>query len=141
MNLSKNFSLYELTYSPTAKANGINNTPSEPAKKNLKALCDNVLQPLRDSLGVPVVITSGFRCAALNAKLKGSSKNSQHMTGQAADIIVPNVKLRTVFEFIRDNLPFDQLLFEYSSDGGQWLHVSYVDGFNRHKFIDNYKAF
>lgn len=141
MNLTKNFTLHEMTYSVTAQYNRINNMPSQPAIKNLKALCENVLQPLRDALGVPVKVTSGYRCAALNARLKGSSKNSQHMTGQAADIIVPGINLKTVFNFIKDNFEYDQLLFEYSSDGGQWIHVSYVEGFNRKKVIDNYKAY
>lgn len=141
MNLTKNFALQEFTFSPTANANGINNTPSAPAVKNLKALCEHVLQPLRDALGVPVKITSGFRCAALNAKLKGSSKNSQHMTGCAADIIVPSVNLKTVYDFIKNNFEYDQLLFEYASDGSRWIHVSYVQGYNRKHHADNYKAY
>ena len=141
MNLTKNFTLYEMTFSPVANAKGINNTPSQPAIKNLKALCEHVLQPLRNMVGVPVKVTSGFRCAALNAKLKGASKTSQHMTGQAADIIVPGIKLKTVFNLIKENLPFDQLLFEYASDGSCWIHVSYVEGYNRKHWIDNYKAY
>lgn len=141
MNLTKNFTLEEMIYSDTANQLKINNTPSAPAVKNLKALCEHVLQPLRNALGVPVKVTSGFRCATLNAKLKGSSKNSQHMTGCAADIIVPNVDLKNVYEFIKNNFEYDQLLFEYASDGSRWVHVSYVHGYNRKHHADNYKAY
>lgn len=139
MNLSKNFTLHELTYSVTANANGINNTPSKPAIANLRALCENVLQPLRDYLGIPVIVSSGFRCAVLNKKINGRP-NSQHCTGQAADLVVPQRNLKDVYNYIKHNLPYDQLLFEYNGKDC-WIHVSYrSDGHNRKQAIDNYRA-
>lgn len=139
MNLTNNFTLNELIYSTTAEKNKINNTPSQPVIKNLKALCENVLQPLRNNLGCPIVITSGFRCAVLNKRVGGAS-NSQHLYGQAADLVVPQKNLKDVFNYIKAHLPYDQLLYEYSKRD-KWIHVSYrTDGHNRKQAIDNYKA-
>ena len=139
MNLTNNFTLNELIYSTTAEKNKIDNTPSQPVIKNLKALCENVLQPLRNNLGCPIVITSGFRCAVLNKRVGGAS-NSQHLYGQAADLIVPQKNLKDVFNYIKSHLPYDQLLYEYSKSD-KWIHVSYrADGHNRKQAIDNYKA-
>lgn len=140
MNLSQNFTLQELIYSDTANAYKINNTPSEPVINNLKALCLNVLQPLRNALGCPIIISSGFRCAVLNKKVGGTAA-SQHLYGQAADFIVPQKNLKDVFNYIKSHLPYDQLLFEYNSSGDRWIHVSYrADGKNRRRAIANYKA-
>lgn len=140
MKLTTNFTLNELTYSVTAESNRIDNRPSVQVISNLKALCENVLQPLRNALGCPIIITSGFRCALLNKRI-GGRPNSQHLTGHAADFIVPRKNLKEVFNFIRDNLPYDQLLYEYAKDGLKWVHVSYrSDGHNRKQAIDNYKA-
>lgn len=139
MKLTANFTLNELTYSVTAEANKIDNRPSVQVIANLKTLCENVLQPLRDNLGVPVKITSGFRCAQLNKKVKGSP-NSQHLTGQAADLIIPQKNLRDVYLWMKSHLQYDQLLYEYSNSD-KWIHVSYrSDGHNRRQAFDNYKA-
>ncbi len=139
MNLTQNFTINELTYSVTANANKIDNRPSVYVIDNLKALCENVLQPLRDYLGCPVKVTSGFRCAVLNKKI-GGTKNSQHLYGQAADFIVPRKNLKDVYNYIKHNLPYDQLLYEYNKSD-KWIHVSYrTDGHNRKLAIDNYKA-
>ena len=139
MNLSDNFSLFEMTYSVTAKANGFNNTPSNAVIKNLQALCKNVLQPLRNHLGVPIIITSGYRCAALNKKIGGAA-NSQHCLGQAADFVTPLKDLKVSFDYIKNYLDFDQLLYEHSKNGTTWIHVSYkADGNNRRKFDEHYK--
>lgn len=139
MNLTQNFTINELTYSVTANANKIDNRPSIQVIANLKALCENVLQPLRDYLGCPVKVTSGFRCAVLNKKI-GGTKNSQHLYGQAADFIVPQKNLKDVYNYIKLNLPYDQLLFEYTKSD-KWIHVSYrTDGHNRKQAIENYKA-
>lgn len=139
MNLTNNFTLNELIYSTTAEKNKIANTPSQPVIKNLKALCENVLQPLRNNLGCPIVITSGFRCAVLNKRVGGAS-NSQHLYGQAADLVVPQKNLKDVFNYIKSHLPYDQLLYEYNKTD-KWIHVSYrADGHNRKQAIDNYKA-
>lgn len=139
MNLTKNFTLSEFTYSDTARAFGIKNIPEQAAINNLKALCAKVLQPLRDGLGVPIIITSGYRCPLLNKKV-GGAPTSQHQYGQAADIVVAKKNLKDVFNYIKNNLPFDQLLFERSKTA-QWVHVSYkADGKNRKQAIDNYNA-
>lgn len=137
VKLSKNFDSNEFTYSVTAQANRINNAPSIEVINNLKALCENVLQPLRDYLNSPVKITSGYRCKELNTKVGGKS-NSQHLTGNAADFITPYKNLKDVFNYIKNNLVYDQLLYEYNSKGDIWVHVSYVR--NRMQAIDNYKS-
>lgn len=140
MNLSENFSLHELTYSITAKIYNINNEAPKAVIQNLRALCKNVLQPLRAHLGVPVVITSGYRCAALNKRI-GGVPNSQHIFGMAADFVTPRKDLKVSYEYIKNYLDFDQLLYEHSKDGTTWLHVSYkADGNNRRQAIENYKA-
>ena len=140
MKLTQNFTLNELVYSVTAEANRIDNRPNVKVVANLKALCENVLQPLRDNLGCAVIISSGFRCAELNKKV-GGRPNSQHLLGEAADFVVPQRNLKDVFDYIKAHLPYDQLLFEYNSSGDRWIHVSYrSDGKNRRQAIDNYKA-
>ena len=139
MKLTQNFTLNELVYSETATSHNIDNRPSVPVISNLQALCTNVLQPLRDALGCPIVITSGFRCAELNKRIGGAA-NSQHLYGQAADLVVPQKDLKEVFNYIKTKLPYDQLLYEYNQTE-RWLHVSYrTDGKNRKQAIDNYKA-
>lgn len=139
MNLTENFTLNELIYSVTAEKNKIDNRPSVQVIANLKSLCENVLQPLRNALGCPIVITSGFRCAVLNKKVGGQS-NSQHLMGQAADLVVPRKDLKDVFNYIKSHLNYDQLLYEYSKTD-KWIHVSFRnDGHNRMQAIDNYKV-
>ena len=123
----KYFTLKELTRSDTATKNKIDNTPTDDAVKNLTALVDNVLDPLREMYGKPIYISSG--CPRLN-KAVGGVAGSQHKTGQAADI---NQRSREenarIFKLIEENLDFDQLLWE---NGGQWVHVSFrADGKNR----------
>lgn len=140
MKLTDNFTLNELVYSVTAEANKIDNRPNVKVIANLQKLCENVLQPLRDYLGCPVIVTSGFRCAELNKKI-GGKPNSHHLMGYAADFVVPQRNLKDVFNWMKSNLPYDQLLFEYNSSGDRWIHVSYVkDSLNRRMAIDNYKA-
>ena len=141
MRLSKNFTYEELCRSDVAKRRGINNRPrtKEEEKRvieNLKALCMEVLQPLRDFLGKPVVISSGYRCAELN-KAVGGVKNSQHMKGEAADIHVDSTEhLLKIMHFIMDELDFDQLIWERNRAGTQWVHVSYKRvGANRHQVV------
>lgn len=139
MNLTKNFTLEEMCYSETALANRIDNlTSTRFVIDNLKELCVKVLQPVRDKFGT-VRISSGYRCLRLNRKL-GSKDSSQHTKGQAADIDeIGNATLRQVFDYIKNNLDFDQLLFETNSKGVTWIHVSYVSKENnRHQVIDNY---
>ena len=139
MNLTENFTLNELVYSATAEKNKIDNRPSVQVIANLKSLCENVLQPLRNALGCPIIISSGFRCAVLNKKV-GGQPNSQHLMGQAADLVVPQKNLKDVFNYIKSHLNYDQLLYEYSKTD-KWIHVSFRnDGHNRKQAIDNYKV-
>ena len=100
---------------------------------NLRALCKNVLQPIRDNFGIPFSPNSGFRSLELNEKL-GSSSTSQHCKGQAADIEVPGVPNYTLAKWIEDNCDFDQLILEFYTSGipdSGWVHVSYVGEGNR----------
>ena len=122
----KHFTLRELTKSDTAIRKGIKNIPNRQEEQNLIALIDNVLDPLREAYGKPIIVTSGFRCEELN-RLVGGSKTSHHRTGQAADIrtIVdtPEENKKLYDLIIELNLPFDQLIDEYNFD---WVHVSYT---------------
>ena len=97
-----------------------------------------VLQPLRDFLGKPVVISSGYRCAELN-KAVGGVRNSQHMKGEAADIHVENTEhLLKIMHFIMDETDFDQVIWERNRAGTQWVHVSYKrEGVNRHQVMSS----
>ncbi len=122
--LSEHFSLDEFTRSATAVRLGICNEPGIDAVSNLQCLCQEVLEPLREHAGVPVVISSGYRCRRLN-KAVGGAANSQHCTGEAADIHLPDIKTgHEWFGFIAKHLVFDQLIWEYAC-GVAWIHVSY----------------
>lgn len=133
--ITKNFTLSELIYSDTALSKGIKNIPSEAEYANMKALCENVLQPLRDALGKPVKINSCYRSALLNEAV-GGVKTSQHCKGQAADIKVNGMNNYALATYIRDNFNFDQLILEYS-DGPNytngWVHVSWNNATNNRK--------
>lgn len=121
----KYFTIQELTKSATASSRGINNTPDESVKRNLNLLVDNILDPLREAYGAPIIVTSGYRCGRLNKAVGGAAK-SQHMYGQAADIRTVSDKPsdnKKLFDLIRElKLPYDQLIDEY---GYNWVHVSY----------------
>lgn len=124
-NMGKYFTINELTKSSTASRLHINNTPSQEVKDNLNKLIDNVLDPLRELYGKPIIVNSGYRCPKLN-KAVGGARNSQHLTGQASDIrTVANTKEsnKQLFDIIKNSkLPFDQLINEYDFN---WVHVSY----------------
>lgn len=123
--MSKNFSIQELTYSSTAKSRGIDNTPNPTVVKNLNALMDNVLQPLRDWYGKPIHVNSGYRCKTLN-KAVGGSSTSYHLYGYAADIRGENmVESKKLFDHIKRNLAFSELLWERNKYGSYWVHVAY----------------
>lgn len=131
----------ELCASDTAKKKGINNKPNAQQMINLVYLCAYVLEPLRMAMKEPIKIGSGFRCEALN-KAVGGVSNSQHMKGQAVDLCIDGdmKKGKKWFEYIRKNLPFDQLILEHNSKGSYWVHVSYVYhdfGKNRRQVIEN----
>ena len=139
--VTMHFTIEELYASDTAKRLGINNKPNMQQMINLVYLCAYVLEPLRVAMGEPIKIGSGFRCQALN-KAVGGVGNSQHLKGQAADLCIDGdiQKGRKWFEYIRKNLPFDQLIWEKNlKTGSCWVHVSYVHpdfGKNRRKVID-----
>lgn len=122
--LSEHFSLSEFTRSATAQKYGIKNEPGNTEIKNLKILCHEVLEPLRQYMGKPIFINSGYRCLRLNKLLHGVEA-SQHLLGQAADIRLHSIAEGNLFfDFILIHCSFDQLLFEHSRFGGIWLHVS-----------------
>ena len=127
MNLSQHFTLSELTHSDVASRRGIPNVPGESAVGNLKVLCDRVLEPVRIHFGIPFSPNSGYRSQELNEVL-GSSPNSQHCKGEAADIEIPTISNDLLAWWIRTNLDFDQLILEYYTVGDPssgWVHVSY----------------
>lgn len=121
--MGKYFSLDELCHSDTAKSKGIDNTPSEEVKKNLDALIENVLDPLREAYGKPIYINSGYRCSELN-KAVGGVSTSEHQSGRAADIDTHDYEEnKKLFNLIQElNLPFRQLIDESNLS---WVHVSY----------------
>ena len=136
IQFTKNFSLYELLASRTAAKWNIAEqyTPSEEVIHNLELLAKNVLQPIRELLGSPIVVTSGYRCLKVN-KLNKGAKNSQHLIGQAADLVLPNRENKALFDCIVNNrqiLPFDQCINEYNLD---WIHISFNEARNRKTFL------
>lgn len=125
--LSKNFSLPELTYSSTAVNKGIDNTPTPEVIASLQILVNNVLQPIREQIGKPIKISSGYRSPAVNASVGGST-NSDHCRGQAADIEIAGMANGDLAKWIKDNLKFTQLILEFYTQGvpdSGWVHVSY----------------
>lgn len=135
--LTNNFSYEEMTRSVTARNRGIDNTPDATQIASLRMLCIKVLQPCREHLGEPIVVQSGFRSSKLNKRI-GGAKNSQHTRGEAADISCQNNK--AVFDFIHDNLPFDQLIWEFGNDDQpEWIHVSHALGENRGEVLRAFK--
>jgi hypothetical protein len=135
MKLSQNFSLQEITISQEAERHGYRNEPNEKQIKNLKLLCVNVLQPLREIIAVPIFINSGFRSFDVNAAV-GGKFNSQHLEGKAADFIVPSMNLVDVFNLIIQKLSFDQLIYEF----GKWIHVSWNGNKNRNEVLFSKKV-
>jgi zinc D-Ala-D-Ala carboxypeptidase len=124
MKVSKYFSLVEFTNSSMAKRLGINNEPTPEHLENIKFLAVNILDKVREHFNTIIYISSGYRSPKLNVAVPGSSKTSQHSLGEASDIDMDGsnkVTNKMVFEYIRDNLDFDQLIneFDYS-----WVHVS-----------------
>jgi hypothetical protein len=129
MKLSEHLDLSEVIRSESAKRNGISNMPIEAHIKNLKLLAENIFQPIRNNFRCPIHLSSGYRSIELNRIVKGSL-TSQHCTGEAMDIDMdgtPNgVTNKMVFDFIKNNLEFDQLIWEFGdNDNPDWIHVSY----------------
>ena len=139
--VTMHFTIEELYASETAKRLGIDNKPSVQKMINLVYLASYVLEPLRVAMNEPVKISSGYRCEKLNDAV-GGVYNSQHLKGQAADLCIDGdmAKGRRLFNYIRDHLPFDQLIWEHDKSGTYWIHVSFVYpdfGKNRRQVIDN----
>jgi hypothetical protein len=127
MQLSKNLDLSEVIRSETAKRKGISNMPTPEHIENFKKLAENVFQPIRDYFGVPIRISSGYRSKALNAAI-GGSLSSQHCQGEAIDIDMDGTTVTNaqIFNYIKDNLIFDQMIWEFGTDKNpDWVHVSY----------------
>ena len=139
--VTMHFTIEEMYASQTAKRFGIDNKPNVQHMINLVYLCAYVLEPLRLAMNEPIKIGSGYRCRKLN-KAVGGVDNSQHTKGQAADLCIDGdlKKGRKWFEYIRDHLPFDQLIWEKNTKTGScWVHVSFIYpdfGKNRRQVID-----
>ena len=141
MNLSRNFTLSELIKSDTAIRKGINNNPNAEQIEKLKALCENILQPVRDHFG-RVKVTSGFRSPELCVAI-GSSVNSQHAKAEAADFEVIGTDNAELFDWIKANLKPDQLILEFYTPGeanSGWIHCSWVAGQPRASFLHAYRS-
>jgi zinc D-Ala-D-Ala carboxypeptidase len=137
MNLSKSFTLNELTKSQEATRLNINNIPNEEEIQNLKILCENILQPIRDFYGIPVSVSSGYRSVALCEAI-GSSAKSQHTKGQAADFEIFGVANKEVAEFVVKNLEYDQCILEFWNENepnSGWVHCSYSANGNRKQYL------
>lgn len=127
MQLSKHLSLAEIMRSETAKRKGISNMPTEEHLENFKLLAEKVFEPIREHFKVPIHISSGYRSKALNTAIKGSL-SSQHCSGEAIDIDMDGTSITNaqIFNYIKDNLIFDQLIWEFGTDKNpDWVHVSY----------------
>ena len=127
-NISKHISYREGTFSVTAKRLGLENEPNEKQLENMKLLAEKIFEPLREYVGKPIKINSFFRSPELNRAIGGSSK-SQHCKGQAIDIddTYGNMKNYGMYNFIKENLDFDQMIWEFGDDENpDWVHVSYV---------------
>lgn len=138
MKLSEHLELSEVIRSESAKRNGISNMPTAEHIENFKILATKVFEPIREHFGVPIRISSGYRSAELN-KCVGGSATSQHSSGEAIDIDQDQTTItnKQVFEYIRDNLVFDQLINEFNYS---WVHVSYkANGKQRGEVMEAYK--
>jgi zinc D-Ala-D-Ala carboxypeptidase len=127
MKLSEHFSLEEMLRSESAIRHDIPNVPeNDEIIINLKLLCENSLEPLRAMIGKSIHVLSGYRNLEVN-KLVGGAKTSQHLKGQAVDFVIPGMNLKSLFEFTKRNIIFDQLIYEFDS----WIHISYSNKGNR----------
>jgi len=139
MKLSKNLTLKECTKSLTACRLGLKNEPGKKEIANLEKIAKHIFQPVRDHFGLPIFVSSGYRSPELNTAI-GGSVASQHVQGRALDIdadVFGGVTNAEVFKYIKDNLDFDQLIWEMGSDlTPAWVHVSYVsDRENRNRVL------
>lgn len=140
MQLSTHISLREFCYSDTAKRKGIDNSiKNENHLSSAKLLCRLIFEPIREHFGIPIKLSSGYRCDALNKATPGASKTSQHSLGQAMDIdadILGGLTNTEIFNYIKDNLEFDQLIWEFGNSGTpDWVHVSLKTSGNRKQIL------
>jgi hypothetical protein len=141
MNLTRNFTLSELIKSDTAIRRGINNNPNAEQIEKLKALCENILQPVRDHFG-RVKVTSGFRSVELCLAI-GSSERSQHAKAEAADFECPGVDNAELADWIHKNLTYDQLILEFYTPGepnSGWIHCSWISDQPRASYLHAFKS-
>jgi hypothetical protein len=132
-NISKNISYKEATFSNTAKARKIDNTPSADTLVRMKLVAEKCFQPVREWYGKPININSFYRSTLLNQAVRGA-KNSQHVKGEAIDISAGSIEEnRKLYDWICDNLEFDQAIWEY---GGRWIHISYKMNDNRNMIFN-----
>jgi hypothetical protein len=132
MNLSKHVTRAEFERSDTAIRHGISNLMTESDIIRAKELCENVFEPIREHLGKPIKVNSGYRSLAVNKRI-GGAKTSQHSVGEAIDLDLHD---RDLFEWIIDNVVFDQLIFESGTeDKADWFHISYRKNRNRKQVL------
>lgn len=127
MKLTANFSLAEMIKSETALRHGLDNTPPQNVIDNLRVLCEQILQPVREAYGRGVKVNSGYRSPDVNAAV-GGSRTSDHCRGMAADIEIPGIPNADLAQYIADNFDFTQLILEFYTPGvpdSGWVHVSY----------------
>lgn len=139
MKLSEHLDLSEVVRSETAKRKGISNMPTDEHIKNFKLLAEKIFEPIRNHFKVPIHISSGYRSKQLNEAI-GGSLSSQHCSGEAIDIDMDGssngVTNAQVFNYIKDNLNFDQLIWEFGTDTApDWVHVSYESSGKQRKQI------
>jgi len=151
MKISKHISYKEGIRSSTAIRLGIDNSPSDYHKTNMEVLAERVFEPLRKYVGGPIRINSFYRCSKLNEAIGGASKiidgkkrqTSQHCEGRAMDIDDTHGHKTNaeMYQFIKDNLDFDQLIWEFGDENNpDWVHVSYVSkDSNRNRCLKAYK--
>ena len=142
MKLSKNFSLKELTTSQTAERKGVNNNPNDDQSTAVQNLCEMVLQPVRDHFKQVVSVSSGFRSPELCVAI-GSSVNSQHAKGEAADFEITGVPNKQLADYIYKHLDFDQLILEYHNPeeaNSGWVHCSYKNTNNRKEYLRAFRG-
>jgi hypothetical protein len=139
MQITQHLNLAEVTRSETAKRKGISNMPTPDHLENFKNLAINIFEPIRRYFGSPIHISSGYRSKALNTAI-GGSLTSQHCSGEAIDIDMDGstsgVTNKHVFDYIKQHLNFDQLIWEFGTkDNPDWVHVSYKTNGNQRKQV------
>jgi hypothetical protein len=143
-NISKHISYSESTKSETAKKLGLSNTPNETQLANMKLVAERIFEVVRGYFNVPLFIWSFFRSREVNNKTKGASKTSEHMQGKAIDIdgqIYGGITNKEIFNYIKDNLDFQQLIWEFGNDEEpDWVHVSYSYPYNKKEVIKSIRV-